>query len=111
MEGDIMTSTTIDSKSTGSKLADSWIGGIDLRMITDHVGTPVFVYSEEQISKNIHRIKDAAGAAGLDGRVELYIPFFPYSNPHLLRPFQEMGVVLLLQMPSEYRILLPFGFE
>ncbi|MEV4432349.1 hypothetical protein [Streptomyces sp. NPDC049585] len=93
------------------RLTGSWVGRADLRLIADQVGTPVFLYSQEQILKNIARIKEAAQAAGLGSRVELYVPFFPNSNPHVLKPFQELGVGILLQLPSEYRLLRRFGFE
>ncbi len=93
------------------KLTNSWISKVDLQLIGQQVGTPVFIYSQEQILKNIGRIKDAADAAGLGSRVELYVPFFPNSNPHVLKPFQELGVGILLQLPSEYRLLRKFGFD
>jgi diaminopimelate decarboxylase len=92
-------------------LANSWIGGVDLRLIRDQVGTPVFVYSEAQLVRNVNRIKSAAAAAGIDHRLELYIPFFPNSNPHLLKPLQELEVGLLLQLPGEHSILTEFGFD
>lgn len=95
----------------GSALDHSWISNVDLRLIGEHVGTPVFVYSERQLRRNVDRISAAAAAAGLDDRVELYIPFFPNSNPHVLRPLQDMGVGLLLQLPGEYEILSRFGFD
>lgn len=91
--------------------AHSWVSKVDLAMIRDSVGTPVYVYSEAQIVANVRRITDAARAARLDDRVELYVPFFPNSNPHLLRSLKDMGVGLLLQLPSEHRILRRFGFD
>lgn len=93
------------------KLEQSWLRDVDLAFLAESVGTPVFVYSEEQLLRNIGRIQDAAKGAGLDGRVELYIPFFPNSNPHLLKALQRTDVGLLLQLPSEYRILREFGFD
>ncbi|MEX2984143.1 hypothetical protein [Streptomyces sp. C36] len=93
------------------KLTRSWIGSIDLRLIAEQVGTPVFVYSEAQILKNVRRVKDAARAVGLEERVELYVPFFPNSNPHVLRPLRDAGVGILLQLPSEHRLLKRFGFD
>jgi diaminopimelate decarboxylase len=95
----------------GGHLAHSWLGRLDLRLIADRVGTPVFVYSEEQGVKNIGRIKSAAAAAGIEKRVELYIPFFPNSNPHILGPLRKFDSGLLLQLPSEYKILRRFGFD
>lgn len=80
-------------------------------MIADQVGTPVFIYSEAQLRRNLGRVRSAAQAAGLGERVELYVPFFPNSNPHVLRPLQELGVGLLLQLPGEYEILRQFGFD
>lgn len=98
--------------SRDGKLSQSWLSKIDLQLIAEQVGTPVFIYSEEQFVKNVQRIKNAAKAAGLDKRVELYIPFFPNSNPHVLRPLQGMDRVgLLLQLPGEYEIVRGFGFD
>ncbi|GAA3628227.1 hypothetical protein GCM10022223_51960 [Kineosporia mesophila] len=93
------------------RLGCSWIGGTDLAAIRDQVGTPTFVYSEEQLRRNVTRIQKAAALAGLADRVDLYVPFFPNSNPHVLKPFQDMGVGLLLQMPGEYEITREFGFD
>jgi diaminopimelate decarboxylase len=92
-------------------LTSSWLSKIDLSLIGEQVGTPVFIYSEEQLLRNVARIRDGARAAGLEDRVELYVPFFPNSNPHLLKPLHDVGVGLLLQIPSEYKILQRFGFD
>ena len=92
-------------------LANSWLSSLDLKLIADRVGTPVFIYSEAQLIKNVMRIKHAAQAAGLADRVELFVPFFPNSNPHILTPFQDLDVGILLQLPSEYKILDRFGFD
>ena len=97
--------------ANAGKLTNSWVSRVDLKSIVKQVGTPVFIYSEEQLRRNVQRITSAAAAAGLGGRVELYVPFFPNSNPHVLRPLQDMGVGLLLQLPGEYEILQKFGFN
>lgn len=96
-----------------SKIADvdGWISRSDLQLIAAEAGTPVFVYSEEQLQRNIDRIQGAAVAAGIDKRVELYVPFFPNSNPHILKPLQTADIGILLQLPSEYEILRKFGFD
>lgn len=96
---------------SAGRMASSWLGKADLKPIVEQVGTPVFIYSEEQIRRNVQRITSAAADSGLSGRVELYVPFFPNSNPHLLRPLQDLGVGLLLQVPGEYKILRQFGFD
>jgi diaminopimelate decarboxylase len=101
----------VEKTGTEAKLAYSWLGSVDLAEICSRTGSPVFIYSEAQLVKNVTRIKQAAEAAGLGDRVELYVPFFPNSNPHVLAPFQELGVGLLVQLPSEYRILRRFGFD
>ena len=93
------------------KLAGPWRSRVNLRLISERVGTPVFIYSEEQLLRNVKRIKGAAAGAGLEGRVELYIPFFPNSNPHVLKPLQAVGAGLLVQLPNEYRLLSRFGFD
>lgn len=46
-------------------LAASWVGRVDLHKVVDQVGTPVFIYSEEQLLRNIARIRAAARDAGL----------------------------------------------
>ena len=104
-------STVVPPATLASQLADSWISRVDLRSIAERVGTPVFVYSEGQLVKNVRRIQNAAAAAGLGGRVELYVPFFPNSNPHILKPLEDLGVGLLLQLPNEYKLLQRFGFS
>lgn len=93
-------------------LAHPWLQQCGLVRIAGQLGTPVFIYSETQFRKNLGRVRNAAEAAGLGDRVELYIPFFPNSNPHVLAPLKEMhGVGVLVQLPSEYRLLREFGFE
>jgi diaminopimelate decarboxylase len=99
------------SSATSGKLDASWIGKCDLALIAERLGTPVFIYSEQQIINNVTRIHDAAKSCGIDHRVELYVPFFPNSNPHVLRPLQEAGLGLLLQLPSEYKVLREYGFD
>jgi diaminopimelate decarboxylase len=97
--------------AASDKLASSWVRHIDIELIVESVGTPVFIYSETQLRRNIDRIMAAAEAAGIGDRVDLYIPFFPNSNPHVLRPLRELGAGLLLQLPGEYEILRRFGFD
>lgn len=99
------------SATMDSQLTSSWVSTVDLSLIREQVGTPVFVYSQKQLVRNIDRILGAARAAGLDGRVELYIPFFPNANPHLLRPLRDAGAGILLQLPGEHTILRRFGFD
>lgn len=94
-----------------SRLANSWLAKTDLRSIADCVGTPVFIYSERQLLRNIMRIKDAAKCAGMDQKIELYIPFFPNSNPHVLSSLRDAGIGLLLQVPGEHKLLQRFGFD
>lgn len=112
LQGSTAVPTDVFLASSGvGGLAQSWLSQIGLQPIVERVGTPVFVYSETQLVRNVERIRGAAEAAGIEDRVELYIPFFPNSNPHLLKPFQDMGVGLLLQLPGEYKILNRFGFD
>ncbi|KUL36080.1 diaminopimelate decarboxylase [Streptomyces sp. NRRL F-4489] len=93
-------------------LSHSWLRNIDLKLIAEQVGTPVFIYSEAQFRKNLTRVRRAADEAGIGDRVEFYIPFFPNSNPHHLAPLKELdGFGVLVQLPSEYRILRAHGFE
>jgi len=111
MLGVSVDSSTLTNTPGVQQLAGSWISRADLQLISERVGTPVFVYSEQQLLNNVTRIKDAAKAAGLGERVRLYVPFFPNSNPHVLKPLQNAGVGLLLQLPSEHDIVRRFGFE
>lgn len=93
------------------RLSSHWAAATDIRSICTSVGTPVFVYSEAQLLKNVRRVKSAAAAAGLMDRISLYVPFFPNANPHILQPLQQEGVGVLIQMPNEYEILTRHGFS
>jgi diaminopimelate decarboxylase len=101
--------------TTPAAIADqsaiSWISRSDLQLIAARVGTPVYVYSEEKLLRNLNRIISAAAAAGLGDRVELFVPFFPNSNPHILRPLSKLGLGILVQLPAEHKILGQFGFD
>lgn len=89
----------------------SWTSKHDLIALAAKVGTPLFVYSEQRLLDNAQRIQHAAKRAGLGARLKPFIPFFPNSNPHLLRPLQELGMGVLVQLPSEYVILRRFAFQ
>jgi diaminopimelate decarboxylase len=97
--------------ATDRRLVHGWISASDLQQIAQRVGTPVFIYSEEQLLRNVQRIKDALAESGLANKVEFYVPFFPNSNPHVLKPFQHLDIGLLLQLPSEYELLRCHGFN
>lgn len=94
-----------------SRLASHWVSAADIQPICASVGTPVFVYSEAQLLKNVRRVKSAAAEAGLLDRVSLYVPFFPNANPHILQPLRQEGVGVLIQMPNEYEILTKHDFS
>lgn len=89
----------------------SWASQVDLDSIVREVGTPVFIYSEDQLTKNVTRVHRAAQAAGLGGRTRLYVPFFPNSNPHVVDCFRGLGVGVLVQLPNEYNLLHQLGFS
>lgn len=92
-------------------LESHWVSTANLANICSKSGTPVFVYSESQVLKNFQRITSAYRAAGLEGRVSLYIPFFPNANPHVMKPLHDAGAGILLQMPNEYELLTQYGFD
>jgi diaminopimelate decarboxylase len=106
-----MNSTAATMPTNDNQLGNGWLSASNLALIAQHVGTPVFIYSEAQLIKNVQRIKDAVKAVGIEDRVEFYVPFFPNSNPHILKPFQHLGIGLLLQLPSEYELLRRHGFN
>lgn len=93
------------------RLAEHWIARADLPSICSQTGTPVFIYSEAQLVRNIRRVKSAISAAGLDGRVSIFVPFFPNANPHILKPLRDEGAGILLQMPNEYKLITQYGFS
>jgi len=88
-----------------------WIDRDQLRGIAARVGTPSFLYSEAQLQANILRIFDAATRAAVANGVDLYIPFFANSNPHVLGLAKEFGVGILAQSRNEYELLRQYGFE
>lgn len=91
-------------------LTNHWISSVDLPSICHQMGTPLFIYSESQLIKNIRRVKEAVKSARLDGRVSIYVPLFPNANPHILKPLREEGAGILLQMPNEHAIMTQYGF-
>src|SRR6266478_6400847 len=99
------------SDETRNTSTHSWTSRYDLCALAAKVGTPLFIYSEQRLLDNAHRIQHAARRAGLGSRLNAFIPFFPNSNPHLLRPLQKLRMGVLVQLPSEYVILHKFGFD
>lgn len=95
----------------GSRLAAHWVSTVDLTSICAATGTPVFIYSEAQLIKNLRRVKAAAASAGLAGRLSIYVPFFPNAHPLILQPLRDEGAGILLQMPNEYAIVTQHGFS
>ncbi len=73
-----------------------------LKTIARLEGTPVFVYSEAVIRRNVRRILGAADRYGLRERIGLYAAYFCNSNPHLFRIVREEGAGILLQTKEEY---------
>lgn len=90
---------------------ETWATPELLRLVAEKVGTPAFLYSEPRLVENVERMQQAARAAGLAGRVQCFVPFFPNANPHVIRIFKERGIGVLVQMPSEYELLRRHGFE
>ncbi len=72
-----------------------------IKKITGSVGTPVFVYLEETILDNIHRIRDAISSSGIENKIKIYVSYFTNSNPHISAILQREGVGLTLQSPEE----------
>lgn len=93
------------------RLSDHWISEVNLRAVSAAAGSPVFIYSHAQLTKNVRRIKRAIEQAELSGRVKIYVPFFPNANPHIMKPLAEEGAGLLLQMPNEYAVVTQAGFS
>ncbi len=91
-------------------MADSWLADVNIPLVSEQVGTPVFLYSDRQFGENIERVRRAARASGIETRVEIYVPFFPNANPHVLNTLKQQGLGILVQIPSEYRLLKSFGF-
>ncbi|WP_197083089.1 hypothetical protein [Chromobacterium sp. LK11] len=92
-------------------MAHHWISTVNLAEICARAGTPVFIYSEAQLIKNIRRVKAAYRAAGLNGRVSIFVPFFPNANPHVVKPLYDEGAGILLQMPNEYKLVKKYGLD
>jgi len=88
-----------------------WIDRDQLQQIAAHVGTPAFIYSEAQLQANTLRILDATTHGAVANGVDLYLPFFANSNPHVLGSLKELGVGILVQSRNEYELLRQYGFE
>lgn len=62
-------------------------------------------------SARISAASQAARNADMLDRVEFFVPFFPNSNPHVIRVFKELDIGVLIQLPSEYELLTRHGFK
>ena len=94
-----------------SNFSSHWISKVDLATISKETGTPTFIYNEAQLIKNIRRIKSAISKVNYTDRVSIYVPFFPNSNPHVLKPLIDENVGVLLQLPNEYELITQYGFS
>ena len=92
-------------------MPDTWANGADLRRIAEKIGTPAFIYSEARLSENIERMIQAARNSDMLDRVQFFVPFFPNSNPHVIRVFKDLDIGVLIQLPSEYELLKRHGFN
>lgn len=92
-------------------LGHAWLTPEVLAAVKEQTGTPVFVYSEARIQRNLCRVLDAAERCQMRDRLELHIPFFPNANPHLYSAIRDCGLGFLVQLPSEYELLRSYGFD
>lgn len=111
MSSDVIQQSTPPAISNPISLCDHWMSSINLESIICQTSTPVFVYSENRLVENVRRIKNAIINSKLVNTVAIYVPFFPNSNPHILKALKDEGVGLLLQMPNEFDIITQFGFD
>ena len=81
------------------------------KKIIESVGTPVFVYSEEALKRNINRVCRACFGAGLGSQLDIYVPYFTNSNPHLFRILTQEGLGVNLQTVEELHQLTGFGLK
>src|SRR3989338_2376235 len=79
------------------------------RWIADVWEPPTFVYSEAPLRENIGRIRNAAHAAGLGDRLEIYAAYFTNSHPALFRMVADEGIGTTLQSLEELAQLDAFG--
>ncbi|KMY85008.1 small molecule metabolism amino acid biosynthesis lysine [Candidatus Paraburkholderia calva] len=98
--------STADFESAPGGAAQFPLGGGGRLAVHLHVGRDArfFIYSERQLLKNVRRVKSAATAVRLMGRVSLYVGFFPNANPHVLHPLQQqrVGVLVKCQRNTKY---------
>ena len=69
--------------------------------IVGECGTPVFIYSEPALKKNIARIQNAIRDSGLGNQVSIFVAYFTNSSPHLFRILERLGVGATLQSIEE----------
>ncbi len=97
-------------KSLRDNFSRHWCSGVNVSAICSNIATPVFIYSEAQLIKNIERLQSAISDSKIKNKVSTYVPFFPNSNPHVLNILKSFDVGLLVQMPNEYDIVSQHGF-
>jgi len=73
--------------------------------------TPVFVYSEPTLKKNIERIRDAIRHSDLDNQVIISAAYFTNSNPHLFKILEGLRIGATLQSTEEFYQLEKHGLD
>lgn len=72
-----------------------------LKQIIEDVGSPVFIYSEETIRRNIRRVRKAISNSNIQSPIKIYVSYFANSNPHIVSLFEKEKVGLTLQSFEE----------
>lgn len=80
-----------------------------LARVVGVVGTPLFVYSEETLERNLKRIDAAIAQNGLRGRVKKYVAYFTNSHPHLFKTIINKRNGVSIQSREELAQLDEFG--
>lgn len=87
---------------------DILIANMPANQLAEEYGTPIYVYSEEQIVTNIRRLQEAIASYFKKYRIQY--PIKANSNPHLLKIIKDEGLGADCSSPAELHIAQKIGF-
>ncbi|MFK8137550.1 MAG: diaminopimelate decarboxylase [Bdellovibrionales bacterium] len=85
------------------------VEGIPATELIEKFGSPVYIYSEDQIKKNIEKLKSVLHTYFEDPRIQYAVK--ANTNPHILKIVKETGIGADCSSPLELKLSQKMGFD
>jgi diaminopimelate decarboxylase len=85
------------------------IGNVDIKFLVEKFGTPLYVYEEDKIKQNYHKLFSAFSK--YFQKFQIHYSVKSNSNFHILKLFKELGAGVDCSSPFELLLSLRAGFE